>query len=75
MTETNMNTSNPYDGDRVPGAGRTCAARCDRARSPIPIPEKRLARETIGMIEVKGPERLQRLLADCRKKTQSRIPR
>jgi malonyl-CoA/methylmalonyl-CoA synthetase len=22
MTETNMNTSNPYDGERVPGAGR-----------------------------------------------------
>ncbi len=39
MTETNMNTSNPYDGDRVPGAvghplpGVRCA-------SPIPKPAR-----------------------------------
>src|ERR1700687_3043528 len=54
MTETNMNTSNPYDGDRVPGA----------VGQPLPgVPVrgaaretgKPLARETIGMIEVKGP--------------------
>ena len=32
MTETNMNTSNPYDGDRVPGAVGSPAARRLRAR-------------------------------------------
>src|SRR4051812_10576534 len=54
MTETNMNTSNPYDGSRVPGA----------VGFPLPgvavcisDPEtgKTLGSETIGMIEVKGP--------------------
>ena len=44
MTETNMNTSNPYDGDRVPGPvglplpGVACA-------SPIPKPA-RISRAT-----------------------------
>ena len=32
MTETNMNTSNPYDGERVPGAVGHRAARRLRAR-------------------------------------------
>ncbi len=54
MTETNMNTSNPYDGERVPGA----------VGFPLPGIELRIAdAETgaalpagdIGMIEVKGP--------------------
>jgi malonyl-CoA/methylmalonyl-CoA synthetase len=54
MTETNMNTSNPYDGDRVPGA----------VGYPLPGVSVRiadpetgafLAAEEIGMIEVKGP--------------------
>ena len=54
MTETNMNTSNPYDGERVPGA----------VGFPLPGVELRIAdAETgaalpagdIGMIEVKGP--------------------
>jgi len=54
MTETNMNTSNPYDGERVPGA----------VGFPLPgvsvrvtDPETGAAfeRNTIGMIEVKGP--------------------
>ncbi|EGP09279.1 long-chain-fatty-acid--CoA ligase [Bradyrhizobiaceae bacterium SG-6C] len=54
MTETNMNTSNPYDGDRVPGA----------VGFPLPGVEVRvtdpetgdeLKRDEIGMIEVKGP--------------------
>ena len=54
MTETNMNTSNPYDGERVPGAvgfplpGVT-------ARVTDPETGKELARDSIGMIEVKGP--------------------
>ena len=54
MTETNMNTSNPYDGERVPGA----------VGFPLPgvsvrvtDPETGAAfeKDTIGMIEVKGP--------------------
>jgi len=54
MTETGMNTSNPYDGPRVPGS----------VGPPLPDVEIRIAHpETgapipqgeIGMIEVKGP--------------------
>ncbi|MDE5444594.1 AMP-binding protein [Bradyrhizobium sp. CSA207] len=54
MTETNMNTSNPYDGERVPGAvgfplpGVT-------VRVTDPETGKELPRDEIGMIEVKGP--------------------
>jgi malonyl-CoA/methylmalonyl-CoA synthetase len=53
MTETNMNTSNPYDGDRVPGT----------VGFPLPGVEIRVAdpetgtllgTDDIGMIEVKG---------------------
>jgi malonyl-CoA/methylmalonyl-CoA synthetase len=54
MTETNMNTSNPYDGDRVPGAvGRALPGVSVRITDPET--GKELAPETIGMIEVKGP--------------------
>src|SRR3954468_19384582 len=54
MTETNMNTSNPYDGDRVPGAvGRALPGVSLRVTDPET--GKALAPETIGMIEVKGP--------------------
>ena len=54
MTETNMNTSNPYDGDRVPGAvGRALPGVTVRVTDPET--GKELARESIGMIEVKGP--------------------
>jgi len=54
MTETNMNTSNPYDGDRVPGAvGFPLPGVSLRVTDPDT--GKELARETIGMIEVKGP--------------------
>ncbi|MFW5832769.1 MAG: malonate--CoA ligase [Pseudomonadota bacterium] len=54
MTETNMNTSNPYDGERRPGT----------VGFPLPGVELRVAdRETgevlpegqVGVIEVKGP--------------------
>jgi malonyl-CoA/methylmalonyl-CoA synthetase len=54
MTETGMNTSNPYDGERVPGS----------VGLPLPGVEVRVAdQETgvilgaddIGMIEVRGP--------------------
>lgn len=53
MTETNMNTSNPYDGARVPGSvGR-----------PLPGVELRIASKEgmvlpqgeVGLIEVRGP--------------------
>ena len=53
MTETNMNTSNPYDGDRVPGAvGLPLPGVSVRVTNPetgadVPVDE-------IGMIEVKG---------------------
>ena len=54
MTETSMNTSNPYDGDRVPGSvglplPGTEVRVCD------PETGRRLAAEEIGMIEVRGP--------------------
>ncbi|HJT42133.1 MAG TPA: malonyl-CoA synthase [Rhizomicrobium sp.] len=53
MTETNMNTSNPYEGARVPGS----------VGLPLPDVEVRIADKEghvlpqgeIGMIEVKGP--------------------
>ncbi|WP_186386716.1 malonyl-CoA synthase [Stappia sp. TSB10P1A] len=54
MTETNMNTSNPYDGDRRPGT----------VGFPLPGVELRiadpdsgavLAEGEVGVIEVKGP--------------------
>jgi len=54
MTETGMNTSNPYDGDRVPGAvGFPLPGIA--ARVTDPETGKELPREEIGMIEVKGP--------------------
>ena len=54
MTETGMNTSNPYEGERVPGT----------VGLPLPGVEVRIANtetgetlgpEDIGMIEVRGP--------------------
>ena len=54
MTETNMNTSNPYDGDRVPGAvGLPLPGVSVRITNPETGAE--LAPGEIGMIEVKGP--------------------
>ena len=54
MTETNMNTSNPYDGDRVPGAvGLPLPGISVRVTDPDTGTS--LAAETIGVIEVKGP--------------------
>jgi malonyl-CoA/methylmalonyl-CoA synthetase len=53
MTETNMNTSNPYDGDRVAGAvGLPLPGVSVRVTDPET--GKELARDTVGMIEVKG---------------------
>jgi len=46
MTETNMNTSNPYDGDRRAGT----------VGPPLPGVEVRIAGEgEVGVIEVRGP--------------------
>jgi malonyl-CoA/methylmalonyl-CoA synthetase len=54
MTETNMNTSNPYDGNRVPGAvGHALPGVTVRVTDPET--GKELAPETIGVIEVRGP--------------------
>jgi malonyl-CoA/methylmalonyl-CoA synthetase len=54
MTETNMNTSNPYDGERVAGAvGHPLPGVSVRVTDPET--GKVLAPEAIGMIEVKGP--------------------
>jgi malonyl-CoA/methylmalonyl-CoA synthetase len=54
MTETNMNTSNPYDGERVPGAvGHALPGVSVRVTDPET--GKTLGPETVGMIEVKGP--------------------
>jgi malonyl-CoA/methylmalonyl-CoA synthetase len=54
MTETNMNTSNPYDGERVPGAvGFPLPGVSVRVTDPDT--GKPFEADTIGMIEVKGP--------------------
>ena len=54
MTETNMNTSNPYDGERIPGS----------VGLPLPGVEIRIAdpetgavlpQGEVGMIEIRGP--------------------
>jgi malonyl-CoA/methylmalonyl-CoA synthetase len=54
MTETNMNTSNPYDGDRVPGS---CGQPLPGVEVRITDPEsgRPLAVDQIGMIEIRGP--------------------
>ncbi len=54
MTETNMNTSNPYDGDRIPG---TVGFPLPGVELRILDPETGLpcAPEAIGIIEVRGP--------------------
>src|SRR2546423_14975037 len=54
MTETNMNTSIPYEGERVPGAvGHPLPGVSVRVTDPET--GKEIARDEIGMIEVKGP--------------------
>ena len=49
-----MNTSNPYDGDRVPGAVGLPLPGVS-ARITNPETGEELATNEIGMIEVKGP--------------------
>jgi len=54
MTETNMNTSNPYDCERVAGTvGHPLPSVSVRVADPET--GKVLGPETIGMIEVRGP--------------------
>ncbi|MFE1602579.1 malonate--CoA ligase [Methylobacterium sp. ID0610] len=54
MTETNMSTSNPYDGDRVAG---TVGFPLPGVSLRVVDPEtgKALPTEAVGMIEVRGP--------------------
>jgi malonyl-CoA/methylmalonyl-CoA synthetase len=54
MTETNMNTSNPYKGDRVPG---TVGFPLPGVNLRVVEPDtgRSLGQGEIGMIEVKGP--------------------
>src|SRR5262245_2520278 len=54
MTETNMNTSNPYDGDRIAG---TVGLPLPDVILRVTNPEtgEILATDETGMIEVKGP--------------------
>ena len=54
MTETNMNTSNPYDGDRIAG---TVGFSLPGVTVRVTEPEtgEMLGQDETGMIEVKGP--------------------
>ena len=54
MTETNMNTSNPYDGDRVPGAVGFPLPGVE-VRIVDPDSGKALPQDEVGMVELKGP--------------------
>ncbi|MGE0004368.1 MAG: malonyl-CoA synthase [Parvibaculaceae bacterium] len=54
MTETNMNTSNPYDGERIAGTVGLPLAGID-VRIADPDSGKPLGTGEIGMIEVRGP--------------------
>jgi malonyl-CoA/methylmalonyl-CoA synthetase len=54
MTETNMNTSNPYDGARVPGSVGPALPGVE-VRITDPETGRPMPRGEIGMIEVKGP--------------------
>jgi malonyl-CoA/methylmalonyl-CoA synthetase len=54
MTETNMNTSNPYDGERIAGTVGLPLPGVD-VRISDPESGKELATGEIGMIEVRGP--------------------
>lgn len=54
MTETNMNTSNPYDGDRIAGTVGKPLPGVD-IRVTDPSRGNQLATGDVGMIEVRGP--------------------
>jgi malonyl-CoA/methylmalonyl-CoA synthetase len=54
MTETNMNTSNPYDGDRVPG---TVGFPLPGVEIRVADPEtgRSITKDEVGGLEVRGP--------------------
>jgi malonyl-CoA/methylmalonyl-CoA synthetase len=54
MSETGMNCSNPYEGERVPGSVGPALAGV-RVRITDPASGAPLPPETVGMIEVAGP--------------------
>ncbi|HYG49177.1 MAG TPA: malonyl-CoA synthase [Allosphingosinicella sp.] len=54
MTETNMNTSNPYDGPRVPGSVGPALPGVE-IRIADPATGAELPRGEVGMIEIRGP--------------------
>ena len=54
MTETNMNTSNPYDGDRVPGSVGFPLPGVE-VRIVDPDSGKALPEGEVGMVELRGP--------------------
>jgi malonyl-CoA/methylmalonyl-CoA synthetase len=54
MTETNMTTSNPYDGDRLPGTVGFPLPGVE-VRIVDPDTGKPVASDDVGMIEVRGP--------------------
>jgi malonyl-CoA/methylmalonyl-CoA synthetase len=54
MTETGMNTSNPYEGDRIPGSVGPALPGVS-VRVTEPETGRPLAGDAIGMIEVSGP--------------------
>ena len=54
MTETNMNTSNPYDGERVPGTVGYALPNVD-VRISDPKTGVPLDQGEVGVIEVRGP--------------------
>ena len=73
MTETNMNTSNPYDGERVPGAvGYPLPGVSVRVADPET--GKEIARDDHRHDRGQGPERVQGLLAHAGE-DRGRIPR
>ena len=54
MTETNMNTSNPYDGDRIPGAVGLPLAGVE-IRIADPQTGQAVPDGEVGVIEIRGP--------------------
>ncbi len=54
MTETNMNTSNPYDGDRIAGTVGLPLPGVE-VRVTNPDTHRSLSQGDIGMLEVRGP--------------------
>ena len=54
MTETNMNTSNPYDGRRVPGSVGLALPGVE-VRIADPETGASLAQGNVGSIEIRGP--------------------